>query len=194
MRLLPKPSVSMRRTSSSPSHGSNESRSAPARSRRSEPSSSGWARRALVATGKTLGASPLLERVTAAMGPHCAGVFAGVGQHVPASSARALVAEAERVGADALVAFGGGSPIDACKVAAASLFNRRDMTLVAGECDFDGASRAGGAGREIRLVAVPTTLSAGEFTPGGGVTAEATRVKRRVSDARLHHRTVIYDP
>jgi len=144
--------------------------------------------------GKTLGASPLLERVTAAMGPHCAGVFASVGQHVPASSVRALVAEAERVGADALVAFGGGSPIDACKVAAASLLNRRDMTLVAGEIDFDGASRAGGAGREIRLVAVPTTLSAGEFTPGGGVTDEATRVKRRVADARLQHRTVIYDP
>ena len=60
--------------------------------------------RALVATGKTLGASQLLERVTAAMGPHCAGVFAGVGQHVPAGSVRALVAEAERVGADALVA------------------------------------------------------------------------------------------
>jgi alcohol dehydrogenase class IV len=152
------------------------------------------ATRALVATGKTLGASPLLERVTAAMGPHCAGVFAGVGQHVPASSARALVAEAERVGADALVAFGGGSPIDACKVAAASLLNRRDMTLVAGEIDFDGASRAGGAGREIPLVAVPTTLSAGEFTPGGGVTDEATRVKRIVADARLQHRTVIYDP
>jgi len=68
------------------------------------------ATRALVVTGKTLGASPLLERVTAAMGPHCAGVFAGVGQHVPASSVRALVAEAERVGADALVAFGGGKP------------------------------------------------------------------------------------
>src|SRR3984957_10012010 len=152
------------------------------------------ATRALVATGKTLGASPLLERVTAAMGPHCAGVFAGVGQHVPANSVRALVAEAERVGADALVAFGGGSPIDACKVAAASLLNRRDMTLVAGEIDFDSASRAGGAGREIRLVAVPTTLSAGEFTAGGGVTDEATRVKRRVSDARLQHRTIIYDP
>src|SRR5712672_986018 len=89
------------------------------------------ATRALVVTGKTLGASPLLERVTAAMGPHCAGVFAGVGQHVPASSVRALVAEAERVSADALVAFGGGSPIDACKVAAASLLNRRDMTLAA---------------------------------------------------------------
>src|SRR5260370_28947981 len=73
------------------------------------------ATRALVATGKTLGASPLLERVTAAVGPHCAGVFAGVGQHVPASSVRALLAEAARVGADALVAVRRRSPIDACK-------------------------------------------------------------------------------
>ena len=74
------------------------------------------ATRALVATGKTLGASQLLERVTAAMGPHCAGVFAGVGQHVPASSVRALVAEAERVVpfvADALaVAMGYGAHPD----------------------------------------------------------------------------------
>src|ERR1700730_13460977 len=152
------------------------------------------ATRALVVTGKTLGASPLLERVTAAMGPHCAGVFAGVGQHVPASSVRALVAEAERVGADALVAFGGGSPIDACKVAAASLLPRRDRPPVAARIAVGGASRAGGAGREIRLVAVPTTLSAGEFTPGGGVTDEATRVKRTLGAARPRHPPAIHHP
>ena len=80
-------------------------------------------------------------------------------------------------------------------MAAASLLNRRDMTLAAGEIDFDGASRAGGAGREIRLVAVPTTLSAGEFTPGGGVTDEGDlRQAPRGRCAPLQHRTVIYDP
>src|SRR5258707_11776651 len=132
------------------------------------------ATRALVATGKTLGASPLLDRVTAAMAPRCAGVFAGVGQHVPASSVRALVAEAERVDADALVAFGGGSPIDACKVAPASLLNPRDMTLAAGQPDFDRASQARGAGRGIRLVAVATKLPAGEVQPRGEVPRQAS--------------------
>ncbi len=34
-------------------------------------------RRAVVVTGKSLGASPLLARVTGAMGSRCAGVFAG---------------------------------------------------------------------------------------------------------------------
>ena len=148
------------------------------------------ATRALVATGKTLGASSRsLERVTAAHGPApLPACSRASGQHVPASSAGGPSWPRAEVGADALVAFGGGSPIDACKLAAASLLSGRDMTLVAGEIDFDGA------GREIRLVAVPTTLSAGEFTPGGAVTDEATRVKRRVGDARLQHRTVIYDP
>jgi alcohol dehydrogenase class IV len=33
--------------------------------------------RVIVVTGKTLGASPLLARVTDALGPRCAAVFAG---------------------------------------------------------------------------------------------------------------------
>ena len=151
------------------------------------------ATRALVVTGKTLGASRLLERVTAAMGPHCAGVFAGVGQHVPASSVRALVAEAERVGADALVAFGGGSPIDACKLAAASLLSGRDMTLVAGEIDFDGAGRQA-AGDPARRRAHHALCRRVHARRRRGHRPRATRVKHRVSDARLQHRIVIYDP
>jgi hypothetical protein len=147
------------------------------------------ATRALVVTGKTLGASPLLKRVTAAMGPYCAGVFAGVGQHVPASSVRALVAEAERIGADALVAFGGGSPIDACKVAAASLLNRRDMTLVAGEIDFDGASPAGDAGREIRLVAVRRRVHARRGGHRRGNPRQASRVRCAPPASHRHLRS-----
>src|SRR5260221_11629590 len=53
------------------------------------------ATRALVATGKTLGASPLLERVTAAMGPHYARVVGGVGQQRPPSSEACLDAQDE---------------------------------------------------------------------------------------------------
>src|SRR5260221_13103509 len=44
------------------------------------------ATRALVATGKTLGASPLLKRVTAAMGPPCPRVSPGVRPQWPRSS------------------------------------------------------------------------------------------------------------
>ena len=50
-------------------------------------------------------------------------------------------------------------------------------------------------GRELIHIAVPTTLSAAEYTWGGGVTDEATRVKSSVVyDPRVMPRTVINDP
>ena len=126
--------------------------------------------RVLVVT--TLGGFPILDQVTGALGSRCAGVFTGIVQHVPRGTVNALQAEIERVDADALVSFGGGSPIDSCKVA------------------IHGVS----ATRELVHIAVPTTLSAAEYTAAGGVTDESTRVKGGVWDARVAPRTVINDP
>jgi alcohol dehydrogenase class IV len=128
-------------------------------------------KRAIIVTGKTLGASPLLEKVTGAIGPRCAGVFRGAKQHVPWSSVHQLRAEIERLNADSLISFGGGSPIDTCKVASHAFLPR-----------------------EIIHIAVPTTLSAGEYTYAGGVTDESTLVKSGVSDPRLQARTILNDP
>jgi alcohol dehydrogenase len=146
-------------------------------------------RRALVVTGATLGRSKLLEGVTGAAGAMLAGVFTGTAQHAPSATIDALVAEARRVTADSFVSFGGGSPIDSAKAAA--------MALMGG-----GGPRAIGASTTrppadapaITHLAVPTTLSAAEWTPFGGVTNEATREKGGVGDPRLQPRTVILDP
>lgn len=135
-------------------------------------------RRTIVVTGKTLGGSPLLGKVTSAAGSRCAGVFKGARQHVPRSSVSELEALIERLDADCLVSFGGGSPIDTCKVASYAFLQMR----------------ATAGGREIVHIAIPTTLSAGEYTHAGGVTDEATLVKSGVSDPRLQARTVINDP
>jgi len=129
-------------------------------------------KRAIVVTGKTLGASPLLEKVTGAIGARCAGVFRGAKQHVPWSSVHHLKAEIERLNSDSLISFGGGSPIDTCKVATHALL----------------------PSRELVHIAVPTTLSAGEYTHAGGVTDEKTLVKSGVSDPRLQARTIVNDP
>jgi alcohol dehydrogenase len=126
--------------------------------------------RALVVT--TLGGFPILNTVTAALGARCAGVFTGIVQHVPRGTVNALEAEIERVNADCLVSFGGGSPIDSCKVAIYGML----------------------AKRELIHIAIPTTLSAAEYTSAGGVTDESTRVKGGVYDARVAPRTVIADP
>ena len=129
-------------------------------------------KRAIVVTGKTLGSSALLEKVTGAAGARCAAVFKGARQHVPRSTVNELQALIERVDADCLVSFGGGSPIDTCKVASYAFLDKH----------------------ELIHIAIPTTLSAGEYTHAGGVTDETTLVKSGVSDPRLQARTVINDP
>jgi alcohol dehydrogenase len=131
------------------------------------------ARRVVVVTGRTLGASSLAARVVGPLGERCAAVFTGSRQHVPAPSVTALVELMRQCEADCLVSFGGGSPIDTAKLAAhASLASSGAMPHIA----------------------IPTTLSAGEFTAVAGVTDDVTHTKRAVHDARIAPRVVIADP
>jgi alcohol dehydrogenase class IV len=138
-------------------------------------------RRAIVVTGATLGGSALVDRVRSALGDRCRAVFSGVRQHVPSGTVLALLAAVREHDADCLVSFGGGSPIDTAKGAVHALLTPRD----------GGAS---GRGECLLHVALPTTLSAGEFTDVAGITDETTRIKHGVFDARLVPRTVIADP
>jgi alcohol dehydrogenase class IV len=128
--------------------------------------------RAVVATTDIVAKLPILQQVTGALGARCAGVFAGVVQHVPRGTVNALAEELKRLNADSVVSFGGGSPIDSCKVALYGLLTER----------------------ELIHIAVPTTLAAAEYTHAGGVTDETTRVKSGVYDPRVLPRTVIADP
>jgi alcohol dehydrogenase class IV len=137
--------------------------------------------RAVVVTGRTLGASPLLGRVTGPLGDRCVSVFNGSQQHVPSSTVASLVRLLERERADCVISFGGGSPIDTAKAAV-----HRAMTAGAGD------SAAGG--EALVHIAIPTTLSAGEFTSVAGVTDEDTRIKTAISDPRIAPHTVITDP
>jgi len=151
-------------------------------------------KRAIVVTGKTLGQSALLGRVTGALGARCAGVFTGVRQHVPISAVRELIAEAERLNADCLVSFGGGSPIDCSKAAVFGILTGRDPLAAAQAPGSAATAEEAARAREIVHIAVPTTISAGEYTHGAGVTDESTRVKEAVVDPRILAKTVINDP
>jgi len=148
--------------------------------------------RALLVTTDLLANSPLLDKVLRAAGSRCTAVFAGVRQHVPFSVMRELRAEIERTGADCLVSLGGGSPIDICKVAAYSILTGSDLTTT--HQLIEGAKPGAHAGRELLHIAIPTTLSAAEYTHVAGVTDDSSRVKEGVSDVRLQPRTVINDP
>jgi homogentisate 1,2-dioxygenase len=87
-------------------------------------------------------------------------------EHVPAETVAEARREAERTGADAVLAFGGGSAIGLAKALAL-------------------------AGR-MRVLAVPTTYSGSEMTPIYGITEGNDKKTGR--DERVRPALVVYDP
>lgn len=131
-------------------------------------------RRALVITGNTLAnETPLGQQVATLLGRRHAGTFSGVQPHVPESSVEAATEQAREKKADLLVSFGGGSPIDTAKAVAWAL---------------------AGGGSPPPHIAIPTTLSAAEYSHIAGYTDESTNTKDRHADPQLTPRVVILDP
>jgi len=133
-------------------------------------------RRAFVFTGKSIASrTPLLDQVKDLLGGRCVGVDSGIRQHSPDSDVAAAAAAVAEAKADLLIGLGGGSPIDAAKLAAYRL-------------------HAEGQGPVIPQIAIPTTLSAAEFTQLAGGTDETSGIKHLKKDRRLTPKTVLLDP
>ena len=122
------------------------------------------ARRVLVVA--SAGRSALVDRVGALLGTRLAGIETRVAMHVPAPLADAVRADVTRVGADLVVAVGGGSAIGMAKAIAL----------------------AGGP----PSLAVPTTYAGSEMTPIWGLTRDGEKETGR--DERARPRAVLYDP
>jgi alcohol dehydrogenase class IV len=134
------------------------------------------ARRIVVATSKSVfEKTPNVDRVVEALDGCALEVFAGCRQHSPESDIFALMRIIEAFRADAVVSLGGSSVFDTVKIA---------------------CSRAADATKTLPIpqIAIPTTLSAGEFTYGAGYTEEETRTKKLAMDPRAAPRCVILDP
>ena len=126
--------------------------------------------RAFVVTGRSLQEkTALIRRVEGLLGDKHAGTYARIGQHTPGGTVEEAAAEAESVAADLLVSVGGGSVVDGTKAMA------RELGYPA-------------------QVAVPTTLSAAEWSHRTGVTDEAARKKAGFVDRRAVPPVVILDP
>ena len=126
--------------------------------------------RAFVVTGRSLyEKTGLIRRVEELLGARHAGTYAGIGQHTPGGAVEEAAAQAESAAADLLVSVGGGSAVDGTKAVA------RELGYPA-------------------QVAVPTTLSAAEWSHRTGVTDEAARKKAGFADPRAVPPVVILDP
>jgi alcohol dehydrogenase len=131
--------------------------------------------RALIITGNSIAnRTGVLKKVLEQLGNFPVDVFAGIRQHTPASDVERAYRQAVAFKADVLISLGGGSPIDAAKAVARMYLENQNYN--------------------IPQIAIPTTLSAAEFSHLVGVTNEEKKLKSGFADDRVTPRCVILDP
>ncbi|RDX48032.1 alcohol dehydrogenase IV [Lentinus brumalis] len=114
------------------------------------------AKKALIVTGKSLfhktDVVKTVENILRERNAYGA-TFYEIGEHAPVAGIKAGVQKFKDVDADVIVSVGGGSPVDASK--AILYFVQQER-----------------GGRYLPQIAIPTTLSAAEYTIGAGYTNE----------------------
>jgi len=140
-----------------------------------------------------------VDAMRAALGNRYGGSFDGVPSHTPRETVLAASDAARAAKADLLVSFGGGSVTDATKMMQLAL--KHDVRTVEGFDPFvvrvhlDGSRHIPDyAGPDVRMIAIPTTLSGGEFNRTTGATDTRTKLKELYRHDLMVPRVVILDP
>jgi len=134
------------------------------------------AKKALIVTGKSVSQKTDVVKKVEAILRNCdayGATFTDIGQHTPVAGIYDGLKRFKEVNADVIVAVGGGSPIDAAK---AILYKHQQET----------------GGETLKQIAIPTTLSAAEYTNGAGYTNE-DGVKTAVASPDLAPAGIILD-
>jgi maleylacetate reductase len=150
----------------------------------------------LLASGTLNRETDVVKGVVAALGNKACGVWDRIGAHTPRTDVVAAANAARAAGADLIVTVGGGSITDAGKMVQLCLTH--DIRAPEQLDDFRSITGKGSVREvqapKVRQLAVPTTLSAGEF----GFTAGCTDTVRKVKESYRHPqhvpRVVILDP
>jgi maleylacetate reductase len=157
-------------------------------------------RRAFLVTSRSLSrGSDVVSGLRAALGEGFAGLFDEGAPHTPRRVVLAAAAAARAAGADIFVSIGGGSAIDLTKmiqvalaenVTEAAQLDALHLRLNAEGQLISPTIRASG----LRQIAVPTTLSAAEFTHTAGSVDELGKKKDLYVARELCPVAVILDP
>jgi maleylacetate reductase len=153
----------------------------------------------VLASGTLARETDLVERLRTMLGNRFAGLCAKIGAHTPRNDVVAAANMAREARADLIVTLGGGSVTDAAKMVGLCLGN--DVTEPDQLDNFRAAITPDGTTRRppvrppgLRMIAIPTTLSAGEFSAGAGCTDTGRHVKESFSHPQMIPRAVILDP
>ena len=156
-------------------------------------------KRVLVLSGRTVAEkTDSVRRINEGLGDLSAGVYSGLIQRAPLSTAIKAANMAVANGVDTLVGVGGSTISDAARMIAVLMaegITTVDRLRQLGE-DQDMVLEPNLDGKSLPLqVSIPTTLSAGEFNMGGGnVLDDQAGHKIRVRHPRLYADLIMLDP
>ncbi|MDB6001841.1 MAG: putative alcohol dehydrogenase [Rhizobacter sp.] len=142
-----------------------------------------------------------IDRLKDALGDRWAGTFDGVPQHTSRDVVAKATAAAQAAGTDLLVAVGGGSVVDATKMVSLCLEHGFTDEGLEGLDAFetkpgpDGRPvRAEFRGPSVRMIAVPSTLSGGEYNAGCLVTDTRRKLKQTFYHPLMMPLAIVLDP
>jgi alcohol dehydrogenase class IV len=157
------------------------------------------AKRVFVLGSASMAANGLIDTLQSMLGDRLVDHFVGMPQHMPRGAVLAAANQARSARADLIVTIGGGSVVDAGKMVQLCL---TEGVTEAEQLDaFHMKVLADGSAHTpelkppaIRSVAIPTTLSGGEFTGRAGCTDPETGMKHVYTHRDLAPRLVLLDP
>jgi maleylacetate reductase len=151
----------------------------------------GGYQRVFLVTSPSVARAVFVKDVVSAIGERLAGTFSECGPHSPRSDVLKAVRGARAQSADLLIAIGGGSVMDTTKLVQAYL---RLGLQSEGGFGVLKSNAFNNPEASPASIAIPTTLSAAEFTSVAGVTDEARAVKEVFDAPSLFIDTVVLDP
>jgi maleylacetate reductase len=136
-----------------------------------------------------------IERIRKALGDRHAETFDGIPQHTTREVVVRIAKQAKEAKADLVVAIGGGSVVDAAKIVLMCMEHE-----IFEQDGLDGyetkPERRFGQFRvpKVRMIAIPSTLSGGEYNSGALVTDTRRKLKQIFNHPMMMPRNIILDP
>lgn len=155
--------------------------------------------RALVVTGQSVSSSPAFTALITDLGDRVVDVFTQVKAHNPIAVLMDLIERVRASEADVLIGIGGGSPIDAAKLAALgvaeNVASAEELAEFAVQFEYPNTVRIKPlTAKSMPTIAVPTTLSAAEWDGFAGSVDHERDLKLVTAYLDLTPVTVILDP
>src|SRR5262249_22867215 len=136
-----------------------------------------------------------IEKIRNALGDRLAETFDGIPQHTTREVVVRLAKQAKDAEADLVVAIGGGSVVDAAKIVMMCM--EHEIFEQEGLDGFETTpERRFGQFRtpKVRMIAIPSTLSGGEYNSGALVTDTRRKLKQIFNHPMMMPRSIILDP